>query len=111
MIATAVPSTVTVAASPRDMFVFAITNRTGYSKTSARKMPTKTIRNVSPIAQKAARTAIAAATRRIVRTGRINSTRRLSPTTASKAYGARRPVQPVRGANGCSSSAPGCTIP
>ena len=48
--ASAVPSTVTVAARPRDMRVFAITKRTGYSKTNARKMPMKTIRNVSPIA-------------------------------------------------------------
>ena len=54
--ATAVPSTVTVAASPRDMRVFAITKRTGYSNTSPRKMPTNTIRNVSPIAQNAAST-------------------------------------------------------
>ena len=54
MTASAVPSTVTVAARPRDMPVFAITNRTGYSKTSARKIPTKTIRNVSPIAANAA---------------------------------------------------------
>ena len=38
---------------PRDIRVFAITKRTGYSKTSARKMPTKTIKNVSPIAAKA----------------------------------------------------------
>ena len=34
--------------------VFLITNRTGYSNTSARKIPMKTIRNVSPIAQNAA---------------------------------------------------------
>ena len=77
--AIAVPRTVIVAASPRDMFVFVITKRTGYSKTRARKMPTKTIRNVSPIAQNAARTPIAAATSRIVRMGSTNSTRRAPP--------------------------------
>ena len=38
------------------MRVFAITKRTGYSNTSARKIPTNTIRNVSPIAQNAAST-------------------------------------------------------
>ena len=54
--ATAVPSTVTVAARPRDMCVFACTKRTGYSNTSPRKIPTNTIRNVSPISLKAART-------------------------------------------------------
>ena len=48
-----VPSTVTAEASPRDMFVFAITYRSGASNTSARKIPTKTTRNVSPIAQNA----------------------------------------------------------
>ncbi len=57
MTAIAVPSTVTVAASPRDMWVFAITKRTGYSNTSARKMPMKTIRNMSPIERKAAMSA------------------------------------------------------
>ena len=73
--ATAVPSTVTVAARPRDMPVFAITNRTGNSKTSARKMPTKTTRKVSPIAANAAATPIAAATTITVRIGTRSSTR------------------------------------
>ena len=73
--ATAVPRTVTVAASPRDMCVFAITNRTGNSNTRARKIPTKTIRNVSPIAANAAPMPMAAATTRIVRIGRTSSTR------------------------------------
>ena len=73
--ASAVPSTVTVAARPRDIRVFAITKRTGYSNTNARKMPTKTIRNVSPIAANAA-SPIAAATRKTVRIGRRSSTRR-----------------------------------
>ena len=68
--ASAVPSTVTVAARPRDIRVFAITKRTGYSKTNARKMPTKTIRNVSPMAANAAMSPIAAATTMTVRIGR-----------------------------------------
>ena len=67
---TAAPSTVTVAASPRDILVFAITSRTGYSNTSARKMPMKTIRNVSPIARNAAINATAAATTNTVRIGK-----------------------------------------
>ena len=70
----AVPSTVTVAARPRDQPVFLITKRTGNSKTSPRKIPTKTIRNVSPIATNAPRTPIAAETIRIVRIG-ISSSR------------------------------------
>ena len=61
-IATVAPSTVIVAARPRDIPVFAITSRTGYSKTSARKMPTKMIRNVEPIAMNAAIRPMAAAT-------------------------------------------------
>ena len=69
----AVPSTVTVAARPRDQPVFSITKRTGNSKTSPRKIPTKTIRNVSPIATNAPRTPIAAETTRIVRIGIISS--------------------------------------
>jgi hypothetical protein len=74
--ASAVPSTVTVDASPRDIPVFAITYRTGYSNTSARKIPTKMIKKVSPIAQNAASTPAAAATRSTVRIGRSTSTRR-----------------------------------
>ena len=73
----AVPSTVMVAARPRDMFVFLMTKRTGYSKTSARKMPTKTIRKVSPIALKASATPAAAPTMSSVRTGTRSSTRRV----------------------------------
>ena len=76
MTATADPSTVIVAASPRESPVFAITNRSGYSKTSARKMPTKTMRNASAIVANAHMTAIAAATRRIVRNGRTSAMRR-----------------------------------
>ena len=72
----ATPSTVTVAASPRDIPVFAITSRTGYSNTSARKMPTKMIRNVSPIATNAAISPRAAATIRTVRIGSSSSMRR-----------------------------------
>ena len=73
---TAVPSTVMVAASPRDQPVLAITKRTGYSNTSARKIPTNTNRNVSPIAQNAASTPAVAATSKTVRIGRTSSTRR-----------------------------------
>ncbi len=72
------PSTVTAAAAPRDSFVFLIKNRTGYSNTSARKIPTNTIRKVSPIAANAASTPSVAATNSTVRIGRINSTRRVS---------------------------------
>jgi hypothetical protein len=71
----ALPMTVTVAARPRDRFVFAITKRTGYSNTSARKIPTNTTRKVLPIATNAATTANAATTSRIVRIGRKSSTR------------------------------------
>ena len=71
----ALPITVTVAASPRDIPVFAITTRTGYSNTSARKIPTNTIKNVSPISQKAATTPTEATTSKTVRIGRSNSTR------------------------------------
>ena len=56
--------------------VFAITKRTGYSNTSARKIPTNTNRNVSPIAQNAASTPAVAATSNTVRIGRTSSTRR-----------------------------------
>ena len=80
------PSTVTVAARPRDIRVFAITNRTGYSNTSARKMPTKTIRNVSPIATNAASTPSVAATSSTVRIGRTSSTRRDSPEFIPRMY-------------------------
>ena len=73
---TAVPSTVSVAANPRDIPVFAITHRTGYSNTSARKIPMKTIRKVSPIAHNAASTPAAPATSSTVRIGRTSSTRR-----------------------------------
>ena len=86
--ASAVPSTVTVAASPRDRRVFAITKRTGYSKTSARKMPTKTIRNVLPIAMKAAKTATVAPMSNTVRIGRRSSIRRVP--TGSTADNLRR---------------------
>ncbi len=72
----AAPSTVTVAARPRDSGVLSITERTGYSKTNARKIPTNTMRNVSPIAANAAMSPIAAATTRTVRIGRTSSTRR-----------------------------------
>ncbi len=125
MTATAIPRTVTVAASPRDMPVFAITKRTGYSNTSPRKMPTKTIRNVSPIAQKAASTPIAAATSRIVRMGSVNATRRAPPVSMTReatlwvggidggtdAVLVHAELHPLRGVNGRSSSAPGWTIP
>ena len=74
----AAPSTVAVAARPRDHPVFAITHRTGYSNTSAPKMPTKTTRKVSPIETNAAITPIAAATTRIVRMGISSCTRRVS---------------------------------
>ena len=74
----AAPSTVAVAARPRDHPVFAITHRTGYSNTSAPKMPTKTTRKVSPIETNAAITPIAAATTRIVRMGTSSCTRRVS---------------------------------
>ena len=67
-----------VAARPRDSPVLAITNRTGNSNTSARKMPTKMIIKASPTATTAATTATAATTSRIVRTGSARSTRRLS---------------------------------
>jgi hypothetical protein len=73
-----VPSTVTAAATPRDIFVFLIRNRTGYSNTSARKIPMNTIRKVSPIATNAASTPSVPATSSTVRIGRISSTRRVS---------------------------------
>ena len=57
------------------MFVFAITKRTGYSKTSARKMPTKTMRNVLPMLANAAMRPIAATMMRTVRTGSRSATR------------------------------------
>src|SRR5262245_30411802 len=74
--ATAVPRTVIVAASPRDRCVLLITNLSGYSNTSPRKMPTKTIRNVSPIARNAATSATVATMRITVRIGMNRSTRR-----------------------------------
>jgi hypothetical protein len=76
--ASAAPSTVIVAARPRDNPVLAITNRTGNSNTSARKMPTKMTRKVSPMAANAAMTAIVATTSTTVRSGSTSSTRRLS---------------------------------
>ena len=72
--ARAVPSTATAAATPRDIPVFAIRYRTGASNTSARKIPTNTIRNVSPIAQNAPNTASVAATRSTVRIGISSAT-------------------------------------
>ena len=54
--------------------------RTGYSNTSARKIPMKTIRNVSPIAQNAASTPSVAATSSTVRIGRSNALAGTSPT-------------------------------
>ncbi len=94
--ATAVPSTVTVAARPRDMRVRRITNRTGYSNTSARKMPMKTMRNVSPIARNAAMTPIVAASRMIVRIGSRSSTRRVPSPFMGETLG-RGPVEPCAG--------------
>src|SRR5262245_36225265 len=76
----AVPMTVTVAARPRDQCVFRITKRTGYSKTSARKMPTKTTRKVSPIAWNAASRRIVAVTISTVRIGSRSSMRRGLPS-------------------------------
>ena len=83
----AVPRTVTVAARPRDIRVLSITKRTGYSKTKARKIPTKTIRNVSPMAANATMTPIAAATSRTVRMGRISSIRRDSRDSIAETLG------------------------
>ena len=89
--ATAVPRTVTVAASPRDILVFAITKRTGYSKTSARKMPTNTMRKVSPIARNATASPATARTASNVRAGRRSSTRRASRSLhGAKGYGGVR---------------------
>ena len=78
--ARAVPSTVTAEAMPRERCVFAITHRNGASNTSARKIPTKTTRNVSPIAQNAPITARVAATSNTVRIGRSNALAGTSPT-------------------------------
>ena len=75
----AVPSTVTVAASPRERPVFAMTKRTGYSKTSPRKMPMKTMRKVSPMARNAITTPTAAATISTMRMGMRISVRSFSP--------------------------------
>ncbi len=72
----AVPRTVTVAASPRDIRVFAITKRTGYSKTSARKIPMKTMRKVSPIARNATAIPMTARMASSVRAGSKSSMRR-----------------------------------
>jgi hypothetical protein len=58
------------------MCVNRITNRTGYSNTSPRKMPTNTTRNVSPIARNAATIATAATTRSNVLIGMRISIRR-----------------------------------
>ena len=85
--ARAVPSTVTAAATPRDIPVLAIRYRTGYSNTSARKIPTKTIRKVSPIAANAASTPSVAATNSTVRIGRNSSTRRDSPGFSPRVSG------------------------
>ena len=57
------------------MFVLRITKRTGNSKTSPRKIPMKTIRNVLPIAMKAPMTAIAPKTISSVLIGISSSTR------------------------------------
>ena len=95
--ATAVPSTVTVAARPRDQPVFAITNRTGYSNTSARKIPMKTTRNVSPIARNAATSPTAATTSRIVLIGKTTSTRRRSSSARFLLLQVRRHVPPQQG--------------
>ena len=62
------------------MFVFAITHRSGASNTSARKIPTKTTRNVSPIAQNAPIRAMVAATSNTVRIGRSNALAGTAPT-------------------------------
>ena len=75
----AVPSTVTVAANPRESGVWAVTKRTGYSKTSPRKMPTKTMRKVSPMARNAIPTPTAAATSSTTRMGMRISVRSFSP--------------------------------
>ena len=94
MTPTAVPSTVIVAASPRDSPVLAITKRRGYSKTSARKIPTKTIRNASAIVAKAHMSAIAPATSRIVRSGTTTATRGgwgVGPIGTKPRVGAGRP--------------------
>ena len=80
--------------SPRDMRVFSITKRTGYSKTNARKMPMKTMRNVSPIAANAAMSAIAAATTMTVRIGSRSSMRRGSGDSIAETLGTR-PVEPA----------------
>jgi hypothetical protein len=102
-----VPSTVTVAAKPRDQPVFLITKRTGNSKTSPRKIPTKTIRNVLPIATKAPRIPIAAETIRIVRIGMISSrfAGLLGHERTYSSVAARRPASVVTSSSCC--TAPG----
>ena len=76
----ALPMTVTVAARPRDICVLLITKRTGYSKTSPRKIPMNTTRKVSPITEKATARPSAASAMSTVRIGRRSSTRRRSPS-------------------------------
>src|SRR5262245_29543675 len=73
--ATAVPRTVTVAASPRDMCVLAIKKRTGYWKTSGRKHPNNKTRKVCPLARTARATPATARTASNVRAGSRSSTR------------------------------------
>jgi hypothetical protein len=75
------------------MRVFDITKRTGYSKTNARKMPMKTMRNTSPMAANAAMSAIAAATSTTVRIGRMSSMRRGSAGSIAGTLGSA-PVEP-----------------
>ena len=82
----AAPSTVTVAARPRDNPVLPITSRTGNSNTSARKMPTKTTRKVSPMATNAAITASVANMSTTVRSGSDE----LHPTALARLHGAER---------------------
>src|SRR5215207_1096106 len=98
--ATAAPSTTAVAASPRDRPVFAITSRTGFSKTSARKMPRKTSRKVLPMATNAAIRPMAAAATSTVRIGSRSSTRRfgigVSGSATGRAVSARTMSPPER---------------
>ena len=75
----------TVAASPRDIRVFDITKRTGYSKTSARKIPMNTMRNVSPIA----RNATASADDGEDREERASREQELDPASVDLLHGAK----------------------
>ena len=86
------PSTVTVAASPRDIRVFAITKRTGYSKTRARKIPMNTMRNVSPIARNATASPTRARTseHRAHREQKLDAPRRFGSLHGLEGYGAVR---------------------